>query len=231
MCFQSLTGNKDVDRLIVSYLDSKDIFEFCKTCKYANRQVCNEHFFRNLVYNKYQNTIKYKDYVKTTTFRQYYYSVVYYIDKLEKEYNFDYSQEFQNSEVSPELEYLWRKILPNYEEYSKNRALYFASERGNLSVVKYLVEQKANIDFNYSQPLRISSENGHLAVVKFLVEQGADIDASNGYSLKSASLNGHLSVVKFLTERGADVDAYKLAIRYASRNEHTEVVKYLESLQ
>ena len=48
---------------------------------------------------------------------------------------------------------------------------------------------------------------GHLEVVKYLVEQGADIHAHDydgpDASLRMASENGHLDVVDYLISKGA----------------------------
>ncbi len=41
-------------------------------------------------------------------------------------------------------------------------------------------------------------------MVKYLVENGADIHANNDYALECASENDHLSVVKYLVENGED---------------------------
>jgi ankyrin repeat protein len=65
-------------------------------------------------------------------------------------------------------------------------------------VVKFLVEQGANIHAKDDFPLRWAAKNGHLEVVKFLVEQGANIHADNDFPLRWAAKNGHLEVVKFL---------------------------------
>ena len=58
-------------------------------------------------------------------------------------------------------------------------ALRWASKNGHLEVVKYLVENKANIHAQNDEALRLASENGHLEVVKYLVENKANIHAQN----------------------------------------------------
>jgi len=85
-------------------------------------------------------------------------------------------------------------------------SLRLAYESGHLSIVKYLVENGANIHIYRGLALRLSSKNGHLPVVKYLVEKGADIHANEDESLRSASKNGHLSAVKYLLEKGAHND-------------------------
>ena len=54
--------------------------------------------------------------------------------------------------------------------------------------------------------LNLSCKFGHLEVVRFLVEQGADIQADNNCAVRWASDNGHLEIVKFLVEQGAQLN-------------------------
>ncbi len=143
----SLTGIKDLDKLIVSYLTCKDIINFCKTCKYANKVICDEDFFRNIIYDKYRNTIKYKDYVKNNTWRSYFVYLVYYIDKLEKEYKINYLEDFKNKDASPQLEYLSEKVFEKYSEYEPipfDRDIVL-QEINNLPLLKYSEEQGSDI--------------------------------------------------------------------------------------
>ena len=100
----------------------------------------------------------------------------------------------------------------------------------DLSVLKELVAEGADIHVNNDEVLIWASYNGHLEIVKFLVESGADIHADRDASLKWASKEGHLEVVKFLVESGADIHAENdEALRYASKEGHFKVVKFLES--
>ena len=60
--------------------------------------------------------------------------------------------------------------------------LHLAAENGHLSVVEYLVNQKADINAkeqNDCAPLHLAARNGHLNVVEYLINQKADINAKN----------------------------------------------------
>jgi len=91
--------------------------------------------------------------------------------------------------------------------------LHFAAENGHLSIVEYLVNQKADIDAKTSfneTPLHSAVRNGHLSVVEYLVNQKADINAKDEYDsipLHLAAINGHLSVVEYLVNQKADINA------------------------
>ena len=92
-------------------------------------------------------------------------------------------------------------------------SLCIAGENNHLDVVRYLVEQGADIekaDRDNQTPLIWASYYGHLEVVRYLLEQGADRDKANnnGYtSLHNAAVNGHLETAKLLMVYGADLNA------------------------
>jgi ankyrin repeat protein len=59
-------------------------------------------------------------------------------------------------------------------------------------------------------PLHLAAQNGHLNVVKFLVEQQAEMNMKNtngSTPLHLAAQNGHLNVVKFLVYKWMDTTA------------------------
>ena len=89
-----------------------------------------------------------------------------------------------------------------------NEQLLKECEKGELKIVKFLVENGANIeikDNNGMTPLSNACRGGYLDVVKFLIENGANIETKdvNGMTplLKAISLD----VVKFLVEKGANI--------------------------
>ncbi|WP_320157038.1 ankyrin repeat domain-containing protein [Wolbachia endosymbiont (group A) of Epistrophe grossularia] len=68
-----------------------------------------------------------------------------------------------------------------------------------------------NTQIPMMRALHYSSGSGCLQVVKFLVEEGADISVTGGYmgwtALHHAADKGHLEVVKLLLDKGADPTA------------------------
>jgi len=99
---------------------------------------------------------------------------------------------------------------------------------GHLELVKYAVQNGANIRIDNDYPLKWSSENGHLDTVKYLVENGADVNADNSEALWRASSNGHMEIVKFLVENGVDKEYYYYAVKIAYRYGETKIAKYLQ---
>jgi ankyrin repeat protein len=67
-----------------------------------------------------------------------------------------------------------------------------------IEVVKYLIEQGADISAKNNCSLRLSAYLGHLEVVKCLIEHGADIHAENDHALRSSATNGYLDMVTYL---------------------------------
>ncbi len=115
--------------------------------------------------------------------------------------------------------------------------LHAVDEGGNLEVVKYLVEQGADVnakDEDGWTVLHAVDEGGNLEVVKYLVEQGADVNAKGEWgrtALHAVAEGGNLEVLKYLVEQGADVNAKgewgRTALYSAARRGNLEVVKYL----
>ncbi len=81
--------NKDVDRLILQELDDRSLFETLLTSKYAYEITIGRDFWRNRLMLKYPATLSYKP--SNLNWKEYYLSVVYYIDKLKREESFDYT--------------------------------------------------------------------------------------------------------------------------------------------
>jgi len=89
-----------------------------------------------------------------------------------------------------------------------------------------IADEDITVDNNYA--IRWASDKGYLEVVKYLVKKGADVTARNNCALRWASDKGYLEVVKYLVKKGADVTARdNCALRWASNNGYLEVVKYL----
>jgi ankyrin repeat protein len=120
-------------------------------------------------------------------------------------------------------------LIENGADVNANNgaALAGASQRGHLEIVKLLLSPTVGADVNASKALAVASD---LEIVKFLIENGADVNANNGVALDYASRNGNLEIVKFLLENGADVNANNgAALAGASQRGHLEIVKLLLS--
>jgi ankyrin repeat protein len=81
--------------------------------------------------------------------------------------------------------------------YRNCRAIIWFVENGHLDVVKYLIEQGADIHAKNNEALRNSAEKGDLDIVKYLVEHGAAVHSIEDYALRYSAVKGHLEIVKY----------------------------------
>lgn len=116
-------------------------------------------------------------------------------------------------------------------------ALVLASLIGHLPIVKYLVEQKADVNITNhagNTPLDVAAEKGHIEIVRFLLQTGADVnqqDKNKNTALKYASDNNQTEIVKILLKAGAnpnlaDVDN-DTALGNAAFDGHIEIARLL----
>jgi len=112
-----------------------------------------------------------------------------------------------------------------------------AAQKGHLSVVEYLVNQKADInakDKNDWTPLHYAAQKGHLSVVEYLVNQKADIntkDEDNKTPLHYAARYGHLSVVEYLVNHGADIHEMNSCLGTSHIISDSNIAEFLKTMQ
>ncbi len=208
-----LTGIKDVDREILSHLPDKELLTVCTIDKRFWNEVCDDDFLKRRL-RKYPGIEKYKG---EESWKKFFLRLVYYMGKMKEDFKFEY----RYGDFKQQHELLKR--------YKGNYLLTESVRLGHLPLVKFAVEQGADIQTDDNLSLRRASENGDLEMVRYLVEHGAHINAgrnSGSYSaLEMASTKGDLEIVKYLVEQGAYIQ--NMSLIWASRNGNSEVVKYL----
>ncbi len=92
-------------------------------------------------------------------------------------------------------------------------ALQIAANRGQLAVVKVLVEHKANLNFQHEMTkntaLHLAAMNGYKDVVKYLIDAGADVNLKmrgNVAILRVIRDMGNTEMVDLLVKAGAKDD-------------------------
>lgn len=127
----------------------------------------------------------------------------------------------------------------NKDDWDKT-PLMWASWKGHLKIVEYLVSSGAEVDavdyFGYTALMR-ASRNGHTSTVEYLIKQGAKVNQKhirNDTSLHEAVFGNHLEVVKLLIENGADKSLKDEKIRtplaWAKKLCRNSISKYLSSI-
>lgn len=111
-----------------------------------------------------------------------------------------------------------KRYLEEHPEFAKEKdangvgPLWTPAKRGNLEIVKLLVERGADVnDRNKSgwTPLMLAASEGHEPVVSYLLSKGADpkaVDQKGTSALTIAALHGHAAVVGVLLKAGAPAD-------------------------
>src|SRR6516225_8204853 len=88
-----------------------------------------------------------------------------------------------------------------------------ACDRGDLKVVRTLVQQGADVNahgVDGTSPLHHAVSSDHLDVADFLLKAHADVSAADRYGvtpLTLATLNGNASMIRRLLDAGADPNA------------------------
>ncbi len=91
--------------------------------------------------------------------------------------------------------------------------LHVAARKGQLEMVKWLLDQKADVnaeDTNKNQPLHLALDANRLKIARLLIQRGADVKARNSWTkqpIHIATSRGFNEILKLLLEKGADVEA------------------------
>jgi ankyrin repeat protein len=114
-------------------------------------------------------------------------------------------------------------------------ALMLAAAKGNLEMIKLLVQHGAEINLSGWNPLIYAAWQGKTDVVKYLLEKGADIDSvsPNGISaLMMAARGGHFDTVKLLLWEVADANLRSedgmTALTWALKGGNTDIADLLK---
>lgn len=141
-----------------------------------------------------------------------------------KGWNFDNCLSYASKEGNLDIvKYLLSKGIDMNDEYNGNNfSLYYACRYGHAKIVKILIENNANI--NYDEPLiDVACAEGFEDIVKILIKNGANITGC----LKYACMGGNLNLVKYLVEQEKMNVNEEGTLQYACRFNHIDIVEYL----
>lgn len=246
---KTFSKNVDVDREILLKLSDEDLLKTCRLNQYLFYTVCNDEFFHRRLQLTYPDTLTLHDPKKYKNYRNFYLNMIYYISRLsEKPFEYyyvggdpqkqlkifkaslegnsiNYQELLLASSREGELDIVKFLLNKGVNLQADNKPLEAASIFGYSEIVKYLVENGANVTDN---ALIWASRSGNLELVKYLVDHGANIHANNENSLLTAVVSGYLDIVKYLVERGANFHLNNdNMLILASHYGRLEIVKYL----
>jgi len=117
-------------------------------------------------------------------------------------------------------------------------ALHEAARRGNIEIVRYLLQNGADINsknYNGLTPLHIAAYCGENIIVNTLISEGAKVNIKakdNITPLHSAASMGHQDTVELLIKNGAEVHTRSskdalTPLDFATRERHQDVAEFL----
>ena len=123
---------------------------------------------------------------------------------------------------------LWKKLNRSGLPFIRGNVLHEACERGNLRLVKSLIEcgcDKESLDSHERTPLIIAARSGHLEIVNYLVYVGANLEANDEFQytplLAASTKSNNQDVIESLIFVGADKEA---------KNQHGETYKEIKPM-
>ncbi|KAI1758603.1 hypothetical protein GGR53DRAFT_235544 [Hypoxylon sp. FL1150] len=131
--------------------------------------------------------------------------------------------------------------MPGYKYKHGKTPLIYACENGHEAVVRLLLENGAELDFEDASGtlLAHAALGGHEAVVEVLIQKGADIDsiATRPYDigmtpLMFAAESGNEAIVRLLLEKGAEINTKvtisgKTPLMFAAKSGNEAIVRLL----
>jgi len=115
--------------------------------------------------------------------------------------------------------------------------LHLAIETGNLSIVRYLIDNGADVngkDWAGDTPLHKAASEGYREIMSYLVSKGADIRSRNKFQstpLHHASYQTSLQPIVFLVENGAEINSTNIKIEtplnIAAYMDNYQIIAYL----
>ncbi len=220
-----LTGNKDVDRMILNKLEDVDLVKACQVNKKAEL-LCNDQvFWMNRVFDKFGYVGG--DILRANKGGDQSWSE-YYINDLRK-INKDTADIYLVNGSSKGRFDMVMIALKNGADVDSmsGQAPRLAAKHGHLDILKYLVQKGADINLHRDQVILSAILGGYLDVIKYLVSQGANLKIQSAFIMTISGENGKLDVIKYLKEQGLDIHNNEVVLRMAAKNGHLEIVRYL----
>ena len=191
-----LTNNKDVNRVILSKLESQDLRNVLTvnktTNKYNNDILWLNYQMKDLDFNLMRTVIK-------RSWKDFSLLLIRYLDLAKGDYDTAMKlaakgghRDLVDFFISKGADF-WNKGADNW-----NRAMYYAAQGGHRDLVDFFISQGAN---NRDLGMEGAALGGHRDLVDFFISKG---DNSWNYGMEGAARGGHRKLVDFFISKGAD---------------------------
>lgn len=94
---------------------------------------------------------------------------------------------------------------------NNDQILIYCVVHGTVKTIEYLIRHGIDIHANDDRILIYCIKNGSFEMVKYLIDNGANIHAEYDYALRSYAAKGDLAAVKYLVAHGADLHVLFIA--------------------
>ena len=219
----------------ITYLPFEDVISLCSTNTTLHNYCSNPSYnnnWRKLIDDTFENIYNYQEKLKQTRNK---------LNINEGVYNYlVYSHLVKLLDPITQLMIYYRQDdmksfdSPNYNNIQRFLALFLLGQKDKM---KNYLPSDAYLPFinmleghkiDQNKMLIEMAKEASVQGISLMLSKGADVHAQNDSALRWASRNGHLEVVKYLTEIGANIHADNdSALRLASSNGQSDVVKYL----
>ena len=210
-----LIANKDVMREVLSHIEDRELLKICSVNRRCWNIICDDNFLKRRL-SKYPDVEKYKEDQKT--YKNFFSRISFLVSEMKLNYKFSYNL---------------GNIIEQYDLLRSfgnkmNTLLLLASEKGELSIVKYAVENKGDIHFSQDEPLFRACYYAHIEIVKYLLTKTTESEFYNEIlrSICRIVEDKHLSIVKYFIETVENIDL-DLPLGSACESGHVETIKYL----
>lgn len=195
-----LTGNKNIDLIILNKLHDKDLTNIYLVNKNLYNLSNDQSFWLNRIMIKFP----YLDLDLLRRCKGDKNWCQYYTKDLVLLNTYTNNLSLNLGSTQGRMDYIKISLDKGaYINKYSSMAVRVASENNHLDIVKYLHKNGAHIHVHNDLICRNASEDGNLEIVKYLVENGADFRSDNDYSVRRAYFNGYHDVVSYLVKMGA----------------------------
>jgi len=213
-----ITGIRDVDKLILSNMDTRT---FLNTYQIKNKYIhslFDENVFKNRVQKEFPRLINLKI---NRLWKKYYFDLIYWSNKIKEEYSFE-SNDFR---AHPKRYFdLLSKLnkLKDSEHLKRMRDIFT-----DLTIDVYKLRIMNEI-------LSLASKDGYIDLIKFVIDKGA-----NNYrrALNSAAYTGQLEAFEYLRNNvlfdydlTEALDYTRDGMRIRLSHNNTEMIEHIQSL-